>query len=155
MKLCWCNMHLSMRMVFIMHGLFHKSFCTENYFLIAAISLTTRGPLYTCLVMTLNYFHANVEKIGQRMKDDYRGSFFSYFINVSSHESGNQFDLIYTKNQVKCTETKITFLMWLPQFIHFSYSQSPKILFPPRFGQSYDRHNLIVHSSNWYPRRTH
>ena len=27
-----------------------KSFFTENYFLIAAINLTTRGPLYTCLV---------------------------------------------------------------------------------------------------------
>ena len=29
---------------------FQKSLFAENYFLIAAINLTTRGPLYTCLV---------------------------------------------------------------------------------------------------------
>ena len=29
---------------------FQKSFFTKNYFLIVAINLTTRGPLYTCLV---------------------------------------------------------------------------------------------------------
>ena len=29
---------------------FQKSLFTENYFLIAAINLATRGPLYTCLV---------------------------------------------------------------------------------------------------------
>ena len=28
-----------------------KSFLTKNYFLIAEIILTTRGPLYTCLVI--------------------------------------------------------------------------------------------------------
>ena len=27
-----------------------KSFLTKNYFLIVEINLTTRGPLYTCLV---------------------------------------------------------------------------------------------------------
>ena len=31
---------------------FQKSLFTENYSLIAAIYLTTRGPLYTCLVLT-------------------------------------------------------------------------------------------------------
>ena len=30
---------------------FQKSLFTENYFLIAAINLATRGPLYTCLVL--------------------------------------------------------------------------------------------------------
>ena len=29
---------------------FQKSLFTENYFLIAAINLATRGPCYTCLV---------------------------------------------------------------------------------------------------------
>ena len=31
-----------------------KLFLTKNYFLIAAINLTTRGPLYTCLVAPEN-----------------------------------------------------------------------------------------------------
>ena len=31
---------------------FQKSLFTENYFLIAAINLAARGPLYTCLVLT-------------------------------------------------------------------------------------------------------
>ena len=30
---------------------FQKSLFTENYFLITAINLATRGPLYTCLVL--------------------------------------------------------------------------------------------------------
>ena len=40
-----------------MHDLFRfdffveKSFLTKSYFLIAEINLTTRGPLYTCLVV--------------------------------------------------------------------------------------------------------
>ena len=33
---------------------FQKSLFTENYFLIAAINLATRGPLYTCLVRSSN-----------------------------------------------------------------------------------------------------
>ena len=32
-----------------------KSFLTKNYFLTAAINLTTRGPLYTCLDSSLEY----------------------------------------------------------------------------------------------------
>ena len=32
---------------------FPKSFFTKNHFLIAAINLTTRGPLYTCFVYVL------------------------------------------------------------------------------------------------------
>ena len=31
-----------------------KSFLTKNYFLTAEINLTTRGPLYTCLVLFVN-----------------------------------------------------------------------------------------------------
>ena len=34
------------------YHLFQKLLLTENYFLIAAINLTTRSPLYTCPVMT-------------------------------------------------------------------------------------------------------
>ena len=30
---------------------FQKSLFTETYFLIAAINLATRGPLYTCLIL--------------------------------------------------------------------------------------------------------
>ena len=39
-----------------MHNLwfFQKSLFPENYILIAAINLTTWGPLYTCLVVQLN-----------------------------------------------------------------------------------------------------
>ena len=33
---------------------FQKLLFTENYFLIAAINLATRGPLYTCLVTICN-----------------------------------------------------------------------------------------------------
>ena len=29
-----------------------KSFLTKNYFLTAEVNLTTRGPLYTCLVLS-------------------------------------------------------------------------------------------------------
>ena len=42
---------------------FQKSLFTENYFLIGAINLATRGPLYTCLVlnvsliMLINFYH--------------------------------------------------------------------------------------------------
>ena len=32
---------------------FQKSFFTKNYFLIAVINLTTRGPFYTCLVYSI------------------------------------------------------------------------------------------------------
>ena len=32
---------------------FQKSLFAENYFLIAAMNLTTRGPLYTCLVLIM------------------------------------------------------------------------------------------------------
>ena len=35
---------------------FQKSVFTENYFLMAAINLATRGPLYTCLVLFQNHF---------------------------------------------------------------------------------------------------
>ena len=34
----------------VFYYFFQKSLFTENYFLIAAINLATRGPLYTCLV---------------------------------------------------------------------------------------------------------
>ena len=33
---------------------FQKSLFPENYFLIAAINVATRGPLYTCLVELQN-----------------------------------------------------------------------------------------------------
>ena len=41
---------------------FQKSLFTENYFLIAAINLATRDPLYTCLVDVIiekQYTHYN------------------------------------------------------------------------------------------------
>ena len=34
---------------------FQKLLFTENYFLIAAINLATRGPLYTCLVFDCSF----------------------------------------------------------------------------------------------------
>ena len=37
--------------------LVQKSFLTKNYFLFTMINLTTRGPLYTCLVFIFNVFH--------------------------------------------------------------------------------------------------
>ena len=33
---------------------FQKLLFTENYFLFASIDLTTRGPLYTCLVSDIS-----------------------------------------------------------------------------------------------------
>ena len=45
---------------------FHKSFFTENYFLIAAINLTTWRPLYTCLVFLIfgtRAVHNNITKL--------------------------------------------------------------------------------------------
>ena len=54
---------LSLRMTWAFFDFFvQKSFLTKNYFLTAEINLTTRGPLYTCLVLvkksflTKNYF---------------------------------------------------------------------------------------------------
>ena len=41
---------------------FQKLLFTENYFLIAAIHLATRGPLYTCLVLPSNVdFHKPIK----------------------------------------------------------------------------------------------
>ena len=36
----------------VFYHFFQKSLLTENYFLIDAIKLATRGPLYTCLVLS-------------------------------------------------------------------------------------------------------
>ena len=47
----------------IIYGFFdyflQKSIFTENYFLVAAINLATRGPLCTCLVFFVNKFEKN------------------------------------------------------------------------------------------------
>ena len=40
-------------MHFLIFFLFKNSFLTKNYFHTAEINLTTRGPLYTCLVSTV------------------------------------------------------------------------------------------------------
>ena len=40
---------------------FQKSLFTENYFLIAAINLATRGPLYTCLVLAGNLIQRHIQ----------------------------------------------------------------------------------------------
>ena len=40
----------SLCIIYVFLLFFQKSLFTENYFLIAAISLATWGPLYTCLV---------------------------------------------------------------------------------------------------------
>ena len=44
-----------MHNLWVFYYFFQKSLFTENYFLIAAINLTTRVPLYTCLVYLLSY----------------------------------------------------------------------------------------------------
>ena len=41
----------SLCIIYVFLLFFQKSLFTENYFLIAAINLATRGPLYTCLVL--------------------------------------------------------------------------------------------------------
>ena len=40
-----------MHNLWVFYYFFQKSLFTENYFLIAAMNLATRGPLYTCLVL--------------------------------------------------------------------------------------------------------
>ena len=39
-----------MHNLWVFYCVFFKNYFSENYFLIAAINLATRGPLYTCLV---------------------------------------------------------------------------------------------------------
>ena len=42
----------------------------QNYFLTAEINLTTRGPLYTCLVLNVLVLDIMKTKINQRIVDD-------------------------------------------------------------------------------------
>ena len=48
--LCIIYVFFYIIMFFLYYYFFQKSLFTENYFLIDAINLATRGPLYTCLV---------------------------------------------------------------------------------------------------------
>ena len=45
----------SLCIIHVFYYSFQKSLFTENNFLIAAINVATRGPLYTCLVNYANY----------------------------------------------------------------------------------------------------
>ena len=60
---CVCikhNQEQIMHKLWVLYYFFQKSLFAVNYFLIAAINLTTRGSLHTCLASSPFYFHAFV-----------------------------------------------------------------------------------------------
>ena len=67
----------SLCIIYVFYFFFQKSL-TENYFMIAAINLATRGPLYTCLV--ISSIHLGMGKMR---------SFEAYFVLSVNYSSAS------------------------------------------------------------------
>ena len=86
-----------------MHNLFfyyffQKSLFTENYILIAAINLTTQGPLYTCLVILYVYFLKGFNKffcIGRQTK----AQSSSFYVKLTHHRDSKDTELNFEIKQ--------------------------------------------------------
>ena len=74
----------------VFYYFFQKSLFTENYFLIAAINLATRGPLYTCLVLIYIHLLVNYNPVRKLC----RLSFFTLSCEIQNFQI---FNLLHCK----------------------------------------------------------
>ena len=81
----------------VFHYFFQKSLFAENNFRIAAINLTTRGQLYTCLVIFATLFLLHLKKSFAPLKLSYIrvSSKFAYNILFHSYSWTNSILSLY------------------------------------------------------------
>ena len=105
---------------------FQRSFFTENHFLITAINLTTRGPLYTCLVFQRE-FDAK-EFVGWLESQDiypllvyhFGSRNFCYFWQKTLQNGKKQFQIILLQNLLTSSVLKKCTFKTSPMLVVYS-----------------------------------